>query len=555
MEEDKYQSLSKGVFVIPFQPDTESESEAGPSRPPRRPLERFYDAAYQHYEGAYIDYAIQKASEQMDDIQDWLDRCSNSSSTLSAMSKSLLKFKNPIYRLEVGLLQNTSISASIVPELHTLGTVCTIQGRDINDISSAMRSISMGFVEESAVAWNNKSGRTGIEELEIWYTSKKNKSALLVYIQDAQMLPAAAMGELMYILSLHPALPIRLLLSVPSITHFLSSWTPIELSSIALSILPTNTSKKNTGVEAILRASNDAPLRLSEDLIDELRSEEARSGGGPALVLKAIKWLLLHHSTNSALSRIAASPDPSQLKKVQALINARLEHDSKLDLPGQELFQIDTNKDLSSVLHPAPRTSILHALSNPEDYISIGAGTEAQKPNGRSSSPTPDTSADKRTQPKDTPRASKRKRTGTADDPAGPGEENVEKYSGSSRGEELTELKTLFELWKNAGKSVNLWDWLDGFSGMMDDSKNETDRLEATKDDGVSTSVADDARKSEGIAEAEADEQRSGLDEENEARLHAIFIRFVEEARMLGLIRARGKGRKADEVVKGVGLV
>ena len=46
-------------------------------------------------------------------------------------------------------------------------------------------------------------------------------------------------------------------------------------------------------------------------------------------------------------------------------------------------------------------------------------------------------------------------------------------------------------------------------------------------------------------------------EEEREARLHAAFVRFCEESRMLGLVRAKGKGvrRRGDEVVKGIGLV
>jgi hypothetical protein len=43
--------------------------------------------------------------------------------------------------------------------------------------------------------------------------------------------------------------------------------------------------------------------------------------------------------------------------------------------------------------------------------------------------------------------------------------------------------------------------------------------------------------------------------EEKAARLHAIFVRFCEEARMLGLVRARGRAKRADEVVKSIGLV
>ncbi|WWC70085.1 uncharacterized protein I206_104032 [Kwoniella pini CBS 10737] len=553
MEEDNFQSLSKGVFVIPFQNDT--QNEAGPSKPCRRPLEKFYDTAYEHYENAYIKYNNDKISEQLDDIQDWLDRCSNSS------SNSLLKLKNPIYRLEIGLLQNTSFSSFINSEIHTIGKTCILQGKDINDINQAMKLISLGFMEgdlsNDKNNNNRKNGKSGLDEIKLWYTSQKIKSSLLLYIQDAQMIPSSVLGELMYILSLHPSIPIRLLISVPSISHFLSSWTPIELSSIAPSILSSTTSKKNTGVEAILRASGSAPLQLSDELIDELRSEEAKFGGGPISTLKAIKWLLLHHSINSPLSRLATSSDLIDQKKVQALLNTRLHRPPISNVPGEGLFRIKYNKDLSSVMNPAPRTSILHALSNSEDYIRTN--TDLPLRNGEEQHPSSyvETSSQltNKRQALEPLRSSKRKRI---EDEEGVGIGHRDGDDGDiykGKGEEMKELKMLFELWKNAGKSVNLWDWLEGFHTIMTDChNNDGDQNKSNEEDDQINEEVIDQNEPIRISE-ERKQNTTNDDDENESRLHAIFIRFVEEARMIGLIRARGKGKKADEVVKGVGLV
>lgn len=44
-------------------------------------------------------------------------------------------------------------------------------------------------------------------------------------------------------------------------------------------------------------------------------------------------------------------------------------------------------------------------------------------------------------------------------------------------------------------------------------------------------------------------------EEEQAAELHAIFVRFCEEARMMGLVRARGRAKRADEVVKSIEFV
>jgi hypothetical protein len=139
---------------------------------------------------------------------------------------------------------------------------------------------------------------------------------------------------------------------------------------------------------------------------------------------------------------------------------------------------------------------------------------------------------------------------------------------------DLAELQMLFNLWQSAGRSVNLWDWLEGFrSNVLHPSPAvaEVAGVPADQDMAVTEDAAagggavvgkrkrggpveKDGEDGADDAEADADEKE---DEDKAARLHATFVRFCEEARMLGLVRARGKGvgRRGDEVVKGVGMV
>lgn len=73
---------------------------------------------------------------------------------------------------------------------------------------------------------------------------------------------------------------------------------------------------------------------------------------------------------------------------------------------------------------------------------------------------------------------------------------------------------------------MNLWDWLDCFRQAVISGGN------------------DDAD----------DDEPTAMDDDTDSRLHALFIRFVEEARLFGTVRARGKNtsKRGDEVVKGV---
>ena len=92
---------------------------------------------------------------------------------------------------------------------------------------------------------------------------------------------------------------------------------------------------------------------------------------------------------------------------------------------------------------------------------------------------------------------------------------------------------------------MNLWDWLQGYknhvTGQDEDNEEDGDKVDGDRE-----------RKEEG--EGKKRKREVDVDEDG---IHASFVRFCEEARMLGMVRARGKGvgRKADEVVKGVTLL
>ncbi|WVR06966.1 hypothetical protein IAU60_004002 [Kwoniella sp. DSM 27419] len=568
MQEDDLHASSKGVFVIPYRDDA---SQAGPSRP--QPLQKLYEASVQHFERACTEYDEARTAEQLDDIADWLDQAS---------APPLLKLDPPIHRLPLAVMQNASVSLS--EHFPTLGVeAATLQGRDVTDLTTTMKAIATGYIGETdQINSGRKTGRTGLDDLEKWWNAKRQKPGLLLHIQDAQMVPAAILSQLIYVLTLHHSLPIRLLLSVPSTTHFLASWTPLEPSSISLSILSSTQTRRYNGVEAVLRASATAPIRLSEDLASEIRAEEAKSGGGTAVALKTIKWLLLRYSMDSDLARIAA--DPAQHGRVQALVDAIAQHPEDESIPGRDLFVLHPHPDLHHVLNPAPRVSMLHALSHAADFVPLRA---EQQPGEVDEQAVKVTAIGGGTNV--SARTSKRKRP-AEDERAVADETEVDQHPA---GDPLKELRTLFELWQSAGRSVNLWDWLEGFSGVImgdeegsgvGEGEGEGNRDENVVGGGLGEKLGSEAvgkgapQQDHGHADAvqshppdvtEAKEAAAAHEHENgheqieasrrraeeQARLHAVFIRFVEEARMIGLIRARGKGKRADEVVKGVGLV
>lgn len=160
---------------------------------------------------------------------------------------------------------------------------------------------------------------------------------------------------------------------------------------------------------------------------------------------------------------------------------------------------------------PSPRISILHALANPSSY------THA---------PLPETGA--------TP---SRQRAGANGD------------SAQATDGALKELETLYGLWKGAGKSVNLWDWLQGFQGSL--AADAEAEAHAEADGEVEADAGDEGEAAERSSSRKR--PRPSDDATEQDRSHASFVRFCEEARMMGLVRA--KGRKADEVIKSVTFV
>lgn len=215
---------------------------------------------------------------------------------------------------------------------------------------------------------------------------------------------------------------------------------------------------------------------------------------------------MLHSRNNDALNA-AKEEDRARLQAtlstVIGLPETRLRH------YGEQLTSVDFAADMLSVgsfslgcsyspeqtQNPAPRLSILHALASPSAFL--GSVDDAVWD----------------------ARLSEKLRSQLKRDsaPSAPGEMGQQPV--------FQEIKVLHELWQSSGKSINLWDWLDGF------------RRTVAPDDGDEASSADPV-----------------IEEDIDNRLHALFIRFVEEARLFGIVRARGKNttRGGDEVVKGV---
>ena len=204
-------------------------------------------------------------------------------------------------------------------------------------------------------------------------------------------------------------------------------------------------------------------------------------------------------------------------------------------IPGKELFRLSGSTDLAhvrpfhfkadgQVTDPSPRISILHALGNTSSFTSHLPSSHPEKANGGHVHSSPST-----------PKKRKAHHTETNEDA-----EESENHRG-----DLEHLEVLYNLWKGAGKQVNLWDWLQGYKNHITGQDEDNDADE----NGVS---GDRERNEEG--EGKKRKREVDVDEDG---IHASFVRFCEEARMLGMVRARGKGvgRKADEVVKGVTLL
>jgi hypothetical protein len=225
---------------------------------------------------------------------------------------------------------------------------------------------------------------------------------------------------------------------------------------------------------------------------------------------------------------------------------------------GKDLFRLSAESDLShvsptlffklnrltgQVMDPSPRISILQALADTSSFTSHLPIPNSQanevdqvhaNASGHVSSPS-------------TPKKRKSRQIET--------ETRVEKPIQTYSKGDLGDLEILYNLWKGAGKQVNLWDWLQGYKNHVTGAGEGDDEGE----DGIDG--ADDQELGMGtVKETEGGRKRKHADEDlevDEDRLHATFVRFCEEARMLGMVRARGKavGRKADEVVKGVTLL
>lgn len=225
-------------------------------------------------------------------------------------------------------------------------------------------------------------------------------------------------------------------------------------------------------------------------------------------------------------------------------------------------------------LDPIPRTTVLHALQHPSDFID----PVAERAAALASQPASIFTTPSRKRGKQvidvvdlsdtTPKSAKRRRLDASASatsipivsPAPPTLPTpipmtaLPDPSGimAERGD-LKELQVMFNLYKAAGRNVNLWDWLEGFrKSMLPGGMGKDKRMD--KDKEAETETRDEEADTEtlqaGIAASEAAE-------ENSARLHAAFVRFCEEARMMGLMRARGNARRSgvDEVVKSIGLI
>ena len=222
-------------------------------------------------------------------------------------------------------------------------------------------------------------------------------------------------------------------------------------------------------------------------------------------------------------------------------------------------------------MDPSPRISVLHALSSTSNY------TSALPP-----LPTPLADPVSPKHP-ETPTKKLKRRVLPQDDSPPPPAVNEDSHDSTKRSYgDIKDLEILYNLWKGAGKSVNLWDWLQGYLGSFSneedgDGDGEVEEGEVGVDEGDEPARVSLMRKRKRAQEEEqgkgkddgngngnevevevgVDDQDKVLEEEKRDRLHASFVRFCEEARMLGMVRARGKGvgRRADEVVKGVTLV
>lgn len=279
---------------------------------------------------------------------------------------------------------------------------------------------------------------------------------------------------------------------------------------------------------------------------------------------------MLHHEFDSPL---AAAAEESHLRPgIQAILENR---SHRREVPGHDLLELQPHERITSAaLNPAPRVSILHALYKSKDFNDI-LNREAANSGPTEQDAAPAANGASKASP--TARR-KRKRRDEPEELVVPASLNLAKHrptkgSLKDRKGDLAELEVLFNLWKSAGKNVNLWDWLEAYRITMVEREKESEQAAESGDlpedeghTGEDAAAHPDIGAASGIAKV-GDLQENGeevtvsgaenLDEETSARLHATFVRFCEEARVLGLVRARGKGigRRGDEVTKGIGMI
>jgi hypothetical protein len=286
-----------------------------------------------------------------------------------------------------------------------------------------------------------------------------------------------------------------------------------------------------------------------------------------------MQWGLMHHQHTSPLAALAVK----DVERANALLEGSLRG-------FEELLLIDVSEDMIAVcpficsshrmtshtdeqtLNPAPRISMLHALSHTSAFTEPVSSRAAALPASAYT-----TIARKRTKQVidavdlsgTTPKSAKRRRTGAAASSLASPDVSASASAAASasavsqipeptgimaqRGD-LLELQTMFNLYRAAGRNINLWDWLEGFRAGMLPRRAKT--RDASGGAGAVAGAQGEAEKSVPVERVQEE------DEDTAARLHAAFVRFCEEARMMGLMRAKGNARRrgVDEVVKSIGL-
>ncbi|ORX35789.1 hypothetical protein BD324DRAFT_631701 [Kockovaella imperatae] len=544
MNDADFASLSQGVFVIPFQP------EAGPSRPsplPRK-LRKVYEDDCKRCSELQKTFERERVEDQIDAIIGWLDRCDQA---------SILDFGDQRPRLKIGIIQSTSTDLSSTLPI-ALDSSYTLHGRDVPDLASAIHEIAAGF-SNGAISYSKSSGTSGLDELERHAGRQEKPSAAtrLLHISQAQAMNANVLSDLLYCLSRHPRLRFRVLLSAPSPSLILSSLRHADPTAVDVTVVHAIILKKRvTAADAILKPLMREPLSLplSAEVLEELRAKDDQVGGGSRSISRAIKWLLLRSSSSSRLEEVV---EHGGMTALQAIVNARRSDLMEVEDMTRNIVETDAAEALEASLDPAPRIALLKALAESEPFLKFTARGNGDVNLSMAVNGTPAS----------TTGSHLRKRSRTEDSTVSMPEERQQPVT-ESVGGDLAEIHTLFQLYASAGRTVNLWDWLQGFeestiktvdeakSAPTADGTTNAVEIESALEQEREKAAMDDGDENEDENSSE-EKEKEVMDETEQDRLHSVFIRFCEEARMMGLLRARGKGvsRRADEVVKGVGFV